>query len=47
MQDVGHTPAEMIFGTNLSLPGEMLNDVRASNSSNEWIDEFCEDPKLI
>ena len=40
IQDIGVSPAEMVFGENLRLPGELFDDTVNSSYSNEWIDQF-------
>ncbi|XP_059225779.1 uncharacterized protein LOC131997918 [Stomoxys calcitrans] len=39
IQDVGYSFAEMVFGTNLRLPGGIFDNVNSKYSDN-WVDEF-------
>lgn len=39
--DVGHSPAEMVYGATLRLPGQFVSETKYT-VRNDWVSNFCE-----
>lgn len=44
--DVGFSPAEMTYGTTLTIPGQFVTE-KPHDANNEWVSNFCEQMQKI
>ncbi|XP_037824294.1 uncharacterized protein LOC119612551 [Lucilia sericata] len=47
IQDIGYSPSEMLYGTNLRLPGDFFESYEEARTNNDWVKQFCENMQML